>query len=139
MQWFLDGDQVVVTYDDFVDLQTSPAVFVPVEHVLGKRITYSGLESLMDHDRRRLEERLEERVKEKGMKLNKDRREKLWEIFWSAILEWFIPAVLAYIFYDLMGKNDVAFVVALVMFAFGQWLFGNMLADPKPGDKFLHY
>ena len=31
MKWFLDGDQVVVTHDDFIDLQESPAVFIPTD------------------------------------------------------------------------------------------------------------
>ena len=43
MKWFIDGDQVVVTHDDFVDLQESPAVFVPADSEAGRTIMNSGL------------------------------------------------------------------------------------------------
>ena len=43
MKWFIDGDQVVITHDDFVDLQESPAVFVPANSEVGETIRNSGL------------------------------------------------------------------------------------------------
>ena len=35
---FIDGDQVVVTKDDFIDLQESPVVFVPCKSETGQAI-----------------------------------------------------------------------------------------------------
>jgi hypothetical protein len=35
IQWFIDGDQVVIVEDDFINLQESPAVFVPVDSTPG--------------------------------------------------------------------------------------------------------
>ena len=31
MKYFIDGDQVVITHDQFIDLQESPAVFIPLD------------------------------------------------------------------------------------------------------------
>ncbi|MFH1486717.1 MAG: hypothetical protein ABIH46_11655 [Chloroflexota bacterium] len=33
MKFFIDGDQLVITKDDFVDLQESQALFVPLSRV----------------------------------------------------------------------------------------------------------
>lgn len=38
MNWFEDGDQIVVTRDDFVDLQESPAVFIDKDSEAGQMI-----------------------------------------------------------------------------------------------------
>ena len=46
MKWFKDGDQVVVTKDDFVDLQESPAVFVPADSQAGQTIQRLGIRYL---------------------------------------------------------------------------------------------
>jgi hypothetical protein len=59
MKYFIDGDQVVVTRDDFVDLQESPAVFVPVDSPMGQEIL--SVKQLIDlplGDLRELVERL---------------------------------------------------------------------------------
>ena len=44
MKCFVDGDQVCVVRDDFVDLQESPAVFIPLESQLGFELANFGLE-----------------------------------------------------------------------------------------------
>jgi len=75
----------------------------------------------------------------KKIQVSKDTQDKLERIFWSAIWEWLIPAAFAYTFYDLMGKNDTAFVVSLVMFSFSHWLFRNMLEDSNPDSDEGHY
>ena len=38
MKYFIDGDQLVITRDDFVDLQESSAVFINVTCNLAKKI-----------------------------------------------------------------------------------------------------
>ncbi len=43
MKWFIDGDQVVVTKDDFIDLQKSPAVFVSAESETGRAVQQNGI------------------------------------------------------------------------------------------------
>ena len=43
MKWFIDGDQACVTNDDFVDLQTSPAVFLDADSEDGRTIQADGL------------------------------------------------------------------------------------------------
>ena len=51
MKWFIDGDQVVVTKDDFVDLQESPAVFIRKDSPQGSAIQASGVRGLPFSDR----------------------------------------------------------------------------------------
>jgi hypothetical protein len=46
MKWFMDGNQVCVTGDDFENLQESPAVFVPADSLLGRCIQRDGLDDL---------------------------------------------------------------------------------------------
>jgi hypothetical protein len=46
MKWFEDGDQVVVTKDDFVDLQESPAVFINGTSDAAAAIRIGGLLAL---------------------------------------------------------------------------------------------
>ena len=46
MKWFKDGDQVAITKDDFVDLQESPAVFVPADSQAGQTIQRLGIRYL---------------------------------------------------------------------------------------------
>jgi len=46
MKHFIDGDQVVVTKDDFVDLQESPAVFLPLNSETGNMIARYGIKWL---------------------------------------------------------------------------------------------
>ena len=46
MKWFKDGDQVAITKDDFVDLQESPAVFVPADSQAGQTIQWLGVRHL---------------------------------------------------------------------------------------------
>ena len=43
MKWSIDGDQVCVTKDDFINLQESPAVFVPCESEPGRAIEDNGI------------------------------------------------------------------------------------------------
>ena len=42
MKYFEDGDQLVITYDDFVNLQESPAVFFPLESEIAKTVLEAG-------------------------------------------------------------------------------------------------
>lgn len=44
LQWDLDGDMVCVKPLDFVDLQASPYVFIPLNTPLGKMIAEDGLD-----------------------------------------------------------------------------------------------
>ncbi len=46
MKWFIDGDQVCITCDDFINLQESPAVFVPRDSNIGKTIERDGIKRL---------------------------------------------------------------------------------------------
>ena len=43
MKTFIDGDQVVVTKDDFVNLMESPAVFIPRDSDDGRTIEKGGV------------------------------------------------------------------------------------------------
>lgn len=38
MRYFLNGDQLVITKDDFIDLQQSPAVFLPFDSEQARNI-----------------------------------------------------------------------------------------------------
>lgn len=38
MKYFIDGDQLVITRDDFVDLQESPAVFYPLDSDMAQAV-----------------------------------------------------------------------------------------------------
>ncbi len=60
MKWFIDGDQVVVTHDDFIDLQESPAVFVPANCEIGETIRSMGLTWLPIGDLRSLKLQLDQ-------------------------------------------------------------------------------
>lgn len=42
MKYFVDGDQLVITKDDFVNLQESPALFYPLESEIAKIILEVG-------------------------------------------------------------------------------------------------
>jgi len=46
MRWFIDGDQICVTRDDFIDLQESPAVFVPHDSEVGRAIENGGIRNM---------------------------------------------------------------------------------------------
>ena len=46
MKHFIDGDQVTITLDDFVDLQQSPAVFIPVDSEDGRDVIAGGVRQL---------------------------------------------------------------------------------------------
>ena len=46
MKHFVDGDYVVVTLDDFVDLQESPAVFIPKDSEDGQKLLLDGIRML---------------------------------------------------------------------------------------------
>jgi len=43
MKWFIDGDQVCITRDDFINLQESPAVFVNRDSNIGRTIERDGI------------------------------------------------------------------------------------------------
>jgi len=51
MKHFVDGDQLVVVRDDFVDLQESPAIFMPCGNKMAQAIQQSGFEALSVADR----------------------------------------------------------------------------------------
>ena len=42
MKYFVDGDQLVITKDDFVDFQESPALFYPLESEIAKAVLEAG-------------------------------------------------------------------------------------------------
>lgn len=42
MKHFVDGDQLVITKDDFVDFQESPALFYPLEGEIAKTVLKAG-------------------------------------------------------------------------------------------------
>lgn len=46
MHWFVDGDQLCLALDDFVDLQESPAIFLPLESTDAKIIMTEGFGGL---------------------------------------------------------------------------------------------
>lgn len=46
MKMFVDGDQVVVTRDNFINLQESPAVFFDKDSEEGKTIIEGGIGNL---------------------------------------------------------------------------------------------
>ena len=46
MKTFIDGDQMCVVKDDFVDLQESPAVFIPRDSDDGRAIEEGGVLAL---------------------------------------------------------------------------------------------
>jgi hypothetical protein len=48
MKCFVDGDQVCVVHDDFVDLQESPVVFVPLNTELGQQLANGGVAAATD-------------------------------------------------------------------------------------------
>jgi len=59
MKYLVDGDQIVVTRDDFVDLQESPAVFVPVSSENGQAIASGGILALPIGDLARIKAELD--------------------------------------------------------------------------------
>ena len=42
MKWFEDGDQLVITYDDFVNLHESPAVFLAGDSEAAQMVRSDG-------------------------------------------------------------------------------------------------
>jgi len=48
MKVFADGDVWCFVRDDFVDLQESPAVFVPMDTEMGKRVSEKSFDGLTD-------------------------------------------------------------------------------------------
>ena len=46
MKWSVDGDQICITMDDFVNLQESPAVFIPRDSENGRAIELGGIGKL---------------------------------------------------------------------------------------------
>jgi len=46
MKYFKDGDQIVFTKDDFINLQESPAVFYPLDSEVVRTVLYGGVLSL---------------------------------------------------------------------------------------------
>jgi len=58
MKWFEDGDAICVTRDDFINLQESPAVFVPKDSDVGRMILQDGLLQLPMYWLRRLRDYL---------------------------------------------------------------------------------
>lgn len=54
MKHFVDGDQLVLTKDDFVDLQESPAVFFPLTGGIAQTVLGRGFLALPLGDLRRI-------------------------------------------------------------------------------------
>jgi len=42
MKYFTDGDQLVITKDDFINLQESPAVFLPLNGEVAQTVLRTG-------------------------------------------------------------------------------------------------
>lgn len=59
MKSFVDGDQIVVTWDKFVNLQESPAVFIDAESPLGHTIVANGILAVAMYQLRALVLKLE--------------------------------------------------------------------------------
>lgn len=43
MKYFVDGDQLCITKDDFINLQESPAVFYPLTSDIAKTVMAEGI------------------------------------------------------------------------------------------------
>ena len=46
MKYSIDGDQICITKDDFINLQESPAVFYPVDGDIAKTVLKDGIPGL---------------------------------------------------------------------------------------------
>ena len=46
MKYFIDGDQVVITKDDFINLQESPAVFLDFQSEVAQTVVDNGVKNL---------------------------------------------------------------------------------------------
>lgn len=46
MKHFIDGDQLVITKDNFVNLQESPAVFFPLASKIAQTVQNGGVRAL---------------------------------------------------------------------------------------------
>lgn len=68
MKWFADGDKVCVTYDSFVNLQESPAIFVPADSEIGAAIIEIGIGALTRDDRGELRRQLLEAKRASSIK-----------------------------------------------------------------------
>jgi len=66
MKYFVDGDQLVITKGDFVDLQESPAVFYPLESETARTVLEAGIIALPIGDLRRIRNLLERKEKRDG-------------------------------------------------------------------------
>lgn len=42
MKFFIDGNHLAITKDNFIDLQTSPAIFYPLESEIAKTVLKAG-------------------------------------------------------------------------------------------------
>ena len=52
MKYSIDGDQVCITKDDFINLQESPAVFIPRDSETGRAIEVGGIRNMAIGDLR---------------------------------------------------------------------------------------
>ena len=43
MKYFIDGDRMVITKDQFIDLQESPAVFIPLDSPDARALQRGGI------------------------------------------------------------------------------------------------
>jgi hypothetical protein len=59
MKAFADGDQVCITLNDFVNLQESPAVFVPLDSPIGRAFLAPGVPGPTAWDLMRIKKQLE--------------------------------------------------------------------------------
>lgn len=64
MKHFIDGDQLCITLDDFVDLQESPAVFYPLTSEIAQTILADGIRGLPVGDLMSIYNRLKQEGRE---------------------------------------------------------------------------
>ncbi len=58
MKYFIDGNQLVITRDDFVDLQESPALFYPISDEIAQVVLKRGVRGLPMGDLMQIREEL---------------------------------------------------------------------------------
>lgn len=60
MKYSIDGDQLCITKDDFVDLQESPAVFYPLTSEIAQTVLADGIRGLPVGDLMSIHNRLKQ-------------------------------------------------------------------------------
>lgn len=64
MKHFIDGDQLCITQDDFVDLQESPAVFYPLTSEIAQTVLTDSIRGLSVGDLMSIHGRLKQEAHE---------------------------------------------------------------------------